>query len=103
VKKACSKVLPRLLTPEQKEIGMNICASILQNIESDPNFIENVITCDESWFFQYDQESKCQSMQWKSPISPRQKKAWQSKSKFKAMKVIFSDIWGIVHMKWVLP
>ena len=44
-------MVPRLLTPEQKEIWMNICADILQNNESDPNFLENVIMCDESWFF----------------------------------------------------
>jgi len=31
MKKVCSKMVPRLLTPEQKEIGMNICADILQN------------------------------------------------------------------------
>ena len=48
------KIVPRLLTPERKEIWMNICADILQNIENDPNFLENIITCDESWFFQYD-------------------------------------------------
>ena len=47
-KKLCSKMMLRLLTPEQKEIRMNICADILQNIEDDPNtFLENIITCDE--------------------------------------------------------
>jgi len=50
---------------------MNICADILQNSENDPNFLENVITCDESWFFQYDPQSKRQSLHWKSPSSPR--------------------------------
>jgi len=30
---------------------MNICADFLQNIENDPNVLENIITCDESWFF----------------------------------------------------
>jgi len=54
---------------------MNICADILQNTENNQNFLENIITCDESWFFQYDPESKHQSMHWKSPSSPRQKKA----------------------------
>ena len=44
-------MVPRLLTPEQKEIQMNICADILQNTQNDPNFLENIITCDESWFF----------------------------------------------------
>jgi len=48
----------RLLTPEQKEIRMNICADILQNTENNPNFLENIIICDESWFFQYNPESK---------------------------------------------
>ena len=43
-------MVPRLLNAEQKEIRKNICAVILQYIENDPNFLENVITCDESWF-----------------------------------------------------
>ena len=89
-KKVCSKMTPRLLTPEQKEIRMNICADILQNIENGPNFLENVITCDEScFFFQYDPESKRQSIHWKSLSSPRQKKAQQSKYKFKAKMIFF--------------
>jgi len=91
----------RLLTPEQKEIRMNICADILQNTENNPNFLENVITCDESWVFQYDPESKRQSMHWKRPSSPKQKKAWQSKSEFKAMMIVYFDIRGTVHMDWV--
>jgi len=94
-------MVPRLLTPEQKEIRMNICADILQNIENDSNFSENVRTCDESWFFQYDLESKRQSMHWKSPSSPRQKKGPQSKSKCKEMMIVFFDIRGIVHVEWV--
>jgi len=44
-------MVPRLLTPEQKEIRMNIFADILQNIENVPDFFENVVTFDESWFF----------------------------------------------------
>ena len=32
-------MVPRHLTPEQKEIRMNICADILQNIENDPHFL----------------------------------------------------------------
>ena len=51
MEKVYSKMVPRFLSPEQKEIRMNICAYILQNTENDPNFLENVITCNESWFF----------------------------------------------------
>ena len=52
-------------------------------------------------FFQYDPESKCQSMHWMSLSSPRQKKARQSKSKFKAMMIFFFDIRRIVYVDWV--
>jgi len=38
MKKVCSKIVPRLLTPVQEEIQMNICADILQNIEKTPTF-----------------------------------------------------------------
>jgi len=51
MKIVCSKMVPRPLTPEQKEIRMNVSADILQNIKNDPNLLENLITCYESWFF----------------------------------------------------
>jgi hypothetical protein len=38
---------------------------------------------------------------WNSPSLPRQKKARQRKSKFKAMMIFFFDIRGIVHVDWV--
>jgi len=89
MKRVCSGMVPRLLTPEQKEIRMNICADILQNTENDPNFLDNLITCDEScfFFFKYDPKSKRQSIHLKSPSSQRQKKARQSKFKLKAMMI----------------
>ena len=40
---------------------MNICVDIWKH-ENEPKFLENVITCDESWFFQYDPETKRQSI-----------------------------------------
>jgi Transposase. len=59
------------------------------------------ITSDETWIFQYDVQTKRQSMHWKIPASPRMKKARMSKSKFKAMLIIFFDISGIVMTEWV--
>ena len=99
--KVCAKVVPRLLTPDQKENRKRICAEILEQIEANPNFLENVITCDETWIFQYDPETKRQSMHWKTPSSPRLKKARQSKSKFKAMLIVFFDIKGVILEEWV--
>ncbi|MGP1934012.1 MAG: hypothetical protein ACTS8P_06140, partial [Arsenophonus sp. NC-XBC3-MAG3] len=83
---------------EQKESQMNTCADTLKNIEKDPKFLGRVITCDESWFFTYNPETKHQSMHWKSSSSPRMKKACLTKSKFKAMMIVFFDIHGVVYM-----
>ncbi len=41
-------------------------------------------------------------MHWKTPASPRMKKARMSKSKFKVMLFIFFDISGIMMTEWVL-
>lgn len=101
MRKVCSKMVPKILTPEQKESRMEICSDILKNIKKDPDLLERVITCDESWFFIYDPETKRQSMHWKSPNSPRMKKARMSKSKFKAMMIVFFDIHGILYVNWV--
>jgi histone-lysine N-methyltransferase SETMAR len=40
-------------------------------------------------------------MHWKTPTSPRMKKARMSKSKFKAMLIVFIDIKGIIFVEWV--
>jgi len=70
MRKVCAKLVPRTLTLEQKEARVNICTGILTNIETDPTFLDRVITCDESWLFTYDPETKRQSMHRKSPSSP---------------------------------
>nr|CAH7740212.1 unnamed protein product [Callosobruchus chinensis] len=88
--KVCAKMVPKNLTPEQKENRKNICIDIMQQLEADPGLLEKVVTCDETWIFQYDPETKRQSMHWKTQSSPRMKKARMSKSKLKAMLIIFS-------------
>ena len=75
MRKVCAKMVPRLLTQEQKDRRLNVCQDILQQLEMDNKFLEKVITGDESWIFQYDPETKRQSRQWKTPTSPRPKKA----------------------------
>ncbi|KAJ8955046.1 hypothetical protein NQ318_000478 [Aromia moschata] len=42
IRKVCAKMVPKLLTPEQKESRLNICADILNNIDSDPGLLDTV-------------------------------------------------------------
>ncbi|GFS88083.1 protein GVQW3 [Trichonephila clavipes] len=101
MQKVCAKMVPKILTFEQQATRKNVCTDILDAIKNDPNLLEKVITCDESRFFTYDPETKRQSMHWKTPTSPRAKKARMSESKFKAMMIVFFDIHGIVYLHWV--
>ncbi|XP_029672795.1 protein GVQW3-like [Formica exsecta] len=49
----------------------------------------------------YDPETKRQSMEWRSPHSPKPKKVRMSKSKVKTMLITFFDIRGLVHYEFV--
>jgi hypothetical protein len=52
---------------------------MLERLETEPDFLNRIITGDESWFFEYDPETKTQSEEWHTPQSPKQKKALMSK------------------------
>ncbi|UYV72075.1 hypothetical protein LAZ67_9001736 [Cordylochernes scorpioides] len=81
----------RVLTAEQKQRRVDVCREMLNELENNPDFLDNVVTGDESLKFQYDPETKAQSSEWHTPASPRPKKARMSKSRVKAMLIVFFD------------
>ncbi|KAL4098417.1 hypothetical protein QTP88_023036 [Uroleucon formosanum] len=99
--KICAKMVPKNLTLEHKDGRRQICVDILEQMENERDLLKKVITCDETWIFQYDPETKRQSMHWKTSASPKLKKARMSKSKLKAMLIVFFDIKGVIMTKWV--
>uniref|UniRef100_A0A8C4RWB8 Mos1 transposase HTH domain-containing protein n=1 Tax=Erpetoichthys calabaricus TaxID=27687 RepID=A0A8C4RWB8_ERPCA len=54
MKKVCAKMVPRVLTPEQKERCKECCVDILQQLDADPNLFHKGITCNETWIFKLD-------------------------------------------------
>jgi len=85
-----AKFVPHLLTQDKKKHSFDLCQELKNQIESDPNFLSKVITGDEIWFYWYDPETKQASSQWKTPASPRLKKARQVRSNVKMMSIFFS-------------
>jgi hypothetical protein len=78
-------------------------AEMLEWLETEPYFLNRFITGDESWFFEYDPETKRQSEEWHVPQSARKKKAYMSKSEIKTMVTIFFfNSCRIVHKEFVL-
>ena len=59
------------------------------------------MSCDESWIYCYDPETKRQSSQWKPAGSPRAKKPRQSKSTLKLLMIPFFNSIGMIYMHWV--
>ncbi|UYV65641.1 hypothetical protein LAZ67_3004938 [Cordylochernes scorpioides] len=101
MRKVCAKFVPKVLTQDQKELRVLRCQELLDLIQNEPGFLNSVVTGDESWMFEYDQESKRQSCAWHTKSSPRPKKARMSKSRINTMIIVFFDIRGIVHCEFV--
>jgi len=101
MRKFCAKMVPKLLSDEKKEHRKELCLDLLQHIENEPDLLNSIITCDETWVFTYDPETKQKSMQWNSTSSVRPKKARISHLRFKAMLIVFFDIQGIVMAEQV--
>ena len=87
--KICAKFLPKVLREDQKERRFHDSREMVELINSDPAVLDALVTCNESWIYCYDPETKRQSSQWKHPGSPRPKKARQSKSIYKLLMIPF--------------
>ncbi|UYV82751.1 hypothetical protein LAZ67_22000734 [Cordylochernes scorpioides] len=77
------------------------CQELLNLIQNELDFLNSVVTGDESWMFEYDPESKKKICIWHTKSSPRPKKARMSKSRIKTMIIVFFDIRGIVQCEFV--
>ena len=70
MRKICAKFILRV-----KERRCHDSREMVELINSDPAVLVALVTCDESWIYCYDSETKRPSSQWKHAGSPRPKKA----------------------------
>lgn len=49
MRKVCAKMVPKVLTDDQKLRRVEMCQGNLNMCQNDPQFLDNVITGDESW------------------------------------------------------
>jgi len=89
MRRIAAKFVPRLLNSDQRDHRVQVCTELQEVVRHDPNFLSRVITGDESWVYDYDPETKQRSTQWKTPSSPRPKKACQVRNNIKSMLIIF--------------
>ena len=97
MRKIYAKFVPRVLREDQKERRREM----IELINPDPAVLDALVTCDESWIYYYDPETKTQSSQRKHTGSPRHKKARQRKSTHKLLMNPFLTAlaWSTCH--WI--
>ena len=89
MRKICAKFVPRVSREDQKERRCNNSREMVEHIKSVLAFFDALMTCNESWIYCYDPETKRQSSQWKHSGSPRPKKTRQSKFIHKHLMIPF--------------
>ena len=85
----CAKFVPMMLREDQKEIHCHDSREMVELITSDPAVLDALVTCDESWIYCDNPETKRQSPHLKQAGSPRPTKARQSKSTNKLLMISF--------------
>ena len=48
IRKVCAKMVPKLLSEDQKQQRVIVCQDIIERLEDDPDLLGRVITGDES-------------------------------------------------------
>jgi hypothetical protein len=74
----------------------------MNNNCAEPNFLDTVVTGDESWIFAYDPERKKQSTQWKTKNSPRPKESSHVQIENQTIFIVFFDSKEILLQECVL-
>ena len=60
MRKICANFVPRVLREDQKERRCHDSREMVELINSDPTVLGTLVTCDESWIYCYDPETKRQ-------------------------------------------
>lgn len=95
--KVCARWVPRLLTPDNKEVRVEASKAFLRRWRREGDrFLNRVVTTDETWLSYFDPESKQESMVWKRAGSPPPKKAKVVRSTKKVMYIFFMDNQGML-------
>ena len=58
MRKICAKFVSRVLREDQKERRCHDSSEMVKLINWDPAALDALVTCDKSWIFCYDQETK---------------------------------------------
>ena len=65
--KISSRWVPYNLTPEQKELRVDVAKKHLESYRHNPEFIDRIIAIDETWIKSYDPQDASRSKEYRYP------------------------------------
>ena len=74
---------------------------LLKSWHNEKDFLDRIVTGDESWFHYYEPETKSQSSQWKRKYEAPPVKVKCAPSAGKRMATVFWDREGILSIDWL--
>lgn len=101
MRKIAAKWIPKCLNVDQKRARVEASRSICARFENDVDFLNRIVTMDETWVHFYDPETKQQSMEWRHSGSPRPKKFRVQKSAGKVLASVFWDCHGVIMIDFL--
>ncbi|GFV62110.1 histone-lysine N-methyltransferase SETMAR [Trichonephila clavipes] len=101
-RKLCARWVLRLLTEEHKLKRMACDLDFLDRYHKEGDqFLERIVTGDETWVSHITPESKRQSMEWRHTNSPVRVKAKRTISTRKVMATVFCDRHGVLLVEFM--
>ncbi|UYV83935.1 hypothetical protein LAZ67_X000634 [Cordylochernes scorpioides] len=95
--RVCARWVPKILTEDHKRQRIEAAQKFLDCHETDgEEFLDSIVTGDETWVHYTTPEAKEQSKQWKHTSSPKSLKFKQTLSAAKLMATIFWDRKGLL-------
>ena len=104
MRKLSANWVPKCLNADQKRQRFQSSEQLLEffSFRRDPNdFLSRLLTMDETWLYQYDPETKQQSMEWRHSGSARPQKFRVQTSAGKVLASIFWDQDGILLIDYL--
>ncbi len=103
--KVAPKLVPKLLTDEQRRFRVRLCQENLDLLRQNPNMMSLVVTGDESWVSVLEVETKQASCAWvqKRSTEQRPRKAKRQRADRKTMLTAFFDVKGVVLAEFLPP
>lgn len=101
-RKLCSRWVPKMLTHLHKTQRLGSALTFLERYHNEgEDFLNQIVTGDETWVAYVTPESKQQSMEWRHSSSPKRVKFKQTISARKIMCTVFWDRKGVLLVEFL--